>query len=80
MCFRAACSNESSHTKNAAPGDTDRNRRDTSGQAAPHQLDGIKTLILSVALTATIFAALLKVELTGSLMVLPLVALTYNAP
>ena len=41
-------------------------------------LKGIKTLILSVALPATIFVALLKIELKGSLLIFPLMALVFN--
>ncbi|MGY8914896.1 MAG: permease [Flavobacteriales bacterium] len=41
-------------------------------------LKGIKTLILSVALPATIFVALLKIELKGSLLIFPLMALLFN--
>ena len=41
-------------------------------------LKGIKVLILSVALPATIFVALLKIELNSSLLILPLAALTFN--
>ena len=41
-------------------------------------LKGVKTLILSVALPATIFVALLKIELKGSLLALPILALTFN--
>jgi predicted permease len=42
------------------------------------QLNGIKTLILSVALPATIFIALLKIELKASLLMLPILALSFN--
>lgn len=42
------------------------------------QLNGIKVLILCVALPATIFIALLKVELSGMMLVLPLLALVIN--
>ena len=41
-------------------------------------LKGIKTLILSVALPATIFLALLKIKLESSLLFLPLLALSFN--
>ncbi|MEH6681610.1 MAG: permease [Sediminicola sp.] len=41
-------------------------------------LNGIKTLILSVALPATIFVALLKIELQGSLLIFPLLVLAFN--
>jgi hypothetical protein len=45
---------------------------------AKQDLKGVKTLILSVALPATIFVALLKIELKGTLLVFPLLALTFN--
>ncbi|WP_339629324.1 permease [uncultured Maribacter sp.] len=45
---------------------------------ASQDLKGVKVLILSVALPATIFVALLKIELNGTLLVFPLVALTFN--
>ncbi|RNL81563.1 permease [Sinomicrobium pectinilyticum] len=41
-------------------------------------LGGVKTLILSVALPATIFIALLKIKLDQSLLFLPLMALVFN--
>ena len=41
-------------------------------------LTGIKTIILSVALPATIFIALLKIELESSLLLLPCLALCFN--
>jgi len=41
-------------------------------------LSGTKVLILSVALPATIFVALLKIQLDISLLVLPVLALTFN--
>ncbi|MEM6380393.1 MAG: permease [Bacteroidota bacterium] len=41
-------------------------------------LDGIKVLILSIALPATIFVALLKVKIDLSLMILPILALVAN--
>lgn len=47
-------------------------------KVAKEDLKGIKTLILSVALPATIFVALLKIELKGSLLVFPLIALVFN--
>ena len=47
-------------------------------KVAKDDLKGIKTLILSVALPATIFVALLKIELKGSLLVFPLMALVFN--
>lgn len=40
--------------------------------------DGIKTLILSVALPATIFVALMKIRLSGSLLALPVLGLLLN--
>lgn len=45
---------------------------------AKQDLNGIKTLILSVALPATIFVALLKIELKSSLLIFPLLALVFN--
>ncbi|MEM6316862.1 MAG: permease [Bacteroidota bacterium] len=42
------------------------------------QLKGIKALILSIALPATIFIALLKIEIQPSLMLLPVLALAAN--
>ena len=42
------------------------------------QLKGIKVVILCVALPATIFVALLKVELSGMMVALPLLALLIN--
>jgi len=39
---------------------------------------GIKTIILSIALPATIFTALLKINLDSSLLMLPLLALIFN--
>jgi hypothetical protein len=42
------------------------------------QLNGIKTLILSLALPATIFVALLKTELSRELIALPILALVFN--
>ncbi|TVZ16601.1 AEC family transporter [Maribacter sp. MAR_2009_72] len=47
-------------------------------KVAKQDLKGIKVLILSVALPATIFVALLKIELKGTLLVFPLMALTFN--
>ncbi|MEM6736210.1 MAG: permease [Bacteroidota bacterium] len=44
----------------------------------PDQLKGIKVLILSLALPATIFVALLKVDLRSDLLVLPLLGLFIN--
>ena len=45
---------------------------------AREHLKGIKVLILSVALPATIFVALLKIELDRTMMLLPLLALSFN--
>lgn len=42
------------------------------------QLNGIKTLILTIALPATIFVALLKIDVKGSLLIFPLLALVFN--
>lgn len=42
------------------------------------QLGGIKLLILSIALPATIFVALLKIEIEPALLFLPLLALGFN--
>lgn len=47
-------------------------------KVAKQDLKGVKVLILSVALPATIFVALLKIELKGTLLVFPLLALTFN--
>ncbi len=47
-------------------------------KVAKQDLNGIKTLILSVALPATIFVALLKIELNGTLLVFPVIALSFN--
>lgn len=47
-------------------------------KVAKQDLKGVKTLILSVALPATIFVALLKIELNGTLLVFPLIALSFN--
>ena len=47
-------------------------------KVAKQDLKGVKVLILSVALPATIFVALLKIELNGTLLVFPLAALTFN--
>lgn len=41
-------------------------------------LQGIKTIILSIALPATIFLALLKINLDASLLFLPILALGFN--
>jgi len=45
---------------------------------AKENLKGIKILILSVALPAVIFVALLKIKLESSLLVFPLLALSFN--
>lgn len=42
------------------------------------QLEGVKLIILNVALPATIFLALLKIELEASLLILPIAALGFN--
>lgn len=42
------------------------------------QRDGIKTLILSLALPATIFIALLQVDFKLDMIIIPIVALTFN--
>ncbi|MEM6768591.1 MAG: permease, partial [Bacteroidota bacterium] len=42
------------------------------------QLGGIKTLILSIALPATIFIALLKIKIEPELFMLPIMALMFN--
>lgn len=42
------------------------------------QLGGVKILILSIALPATIFVALLKINIDSSLLFLPLLALVFN--
>lgn len=42
------------------------------------QLGGVKMLILSIALPATIFVALLKIEIEPALLFLPLLALGFN--
>ena len=42
------------------------------------ELGGIKMLILSIALPATIFIALLKIRVEAELLVLPLMALGFN--
>ena len=46
--------------------------------SSQENLKGIKILILSVALPATIFVALLKIRLESSLIFLPILALTFN--
>ncbi|MGB7393427.1 MAG: permease [Pricia sp.] len=45
---------------------------------AKQDLKGIKTVILSVALPAVIFVALLKIKLESSLLIFPLLALAFN--
>ena len=47
-------------------------------KVAKQDLKGIKVLILSVALPATIFVALLKIKLNSTLLIFPLVALVFN--
>ncbi len=42
------------------------------------QTDGIKEIILSVALPSTIFIALMKIELEASLLIIPLITLIFN--
>ena len=44
----------------------------------PNTLKSLKTIILSIALPATIFLALLKIELQSSLLFLPAMALSFN--
>ncbi len=45
---------------------------------AKNDLKGVKTLILSVALPAVIFVALLKIKLESSLLIFPALALSFN--
>src|SRR5680860_434898 len=45
---------------------------------AKQDLKGVKTIILSVALPAVIFVALLKIKLESSLLIFPLLALAFN--
>ena len=45
---------------------------------AKEKIDGIKTLILSVALPAMIFVALLKIDVEPTLLFLPVLALAFN--
>jgi hypothetical protein len=47
-------------------------------KVAKQDLKGVKVLILSVALPATILIALLKIELKGTLLIFPFLALTFN--
>ncbi len=46
--------------------------------SAKQELAGVKLLILSIILPSTIFVALLKIEITGSMLLLPLLALVLN--
>ncbi|PPK87556.1 hypothetical protein CLV84_0499 [Neolewinella xylanilytica] len=46
---------------------------------AKNELKGVKVLILSIVLPATIFVALLRVEVSRSMLILPLLALVLNA-
>ncbi|MEZ4991027.1 MAG: hypothetical protein R2824_11470 [Saprospiraceae bacterium] len=41
-------------------------------------MGGVKAIILSIALPATIFVALLKIKIDSSLLFLPLLALVFN--
>lgn len=43
------------------------------------QTNGIKSIILSIALPATIFMALLKINITSNLLMLPIIALFFNS-
>lgn len=43
------------------------------------QTNGIKSIILTIALPATIFIALLKIQVTSSLLWLPVIALFFNS-
>lgn len=45
---------------------------------AKQDLKGVKTVILSIALPAVIFVALLKIKLESSLLIFPILALTFN--
>lgn len=45
---------------------------------AKEDLKGVKTVILSVALPAVIFVALLKIKLESSLLIFPVLALSFN--
>ncbi|MFX0555593.1 permease [Maribacter sp. CXY002] len=47
-------------------------------KVAKQDLKGVKVLVLSVALPATIFVALLKIELKGTLLIFPFLALSFN--
>lgn len=47
-------------------------------KVAKQDLKGIKVIILSIALPATIFVALLKIELNGTLLMYPFLALLFN--
>lgn len=46
--------------------------------SSKEELSGIKTLILTLALPATIFIALLKIDVKANLLILPLIALITN--
>lgn len=46
--------------------------------ATKDQKDGIKTIILSLALPATIFIALLKIEFSIGMIIVPILALAFN--
>ncbi|WKX74940.1 hypothetical protein [Zobellia laminariae] len=47
-------------------------------KVAKQDLKGVKVIILSVALPAVIFVALLKIKLDSSLLIFPLLALAFN--
>lgn len=47
-------------------------------KVAKQDLKGVKTIILSIALPAVIFVALLKIKLESSLLIFPLLALAFN--
>tara|TARA_B100001750_G_scaffold55397_1_gene42391 strand:+ start:236756 stop:237907 length:1152 start_codon:yes stop_codon:yes gene_type:complete len=47
-------------------------------KVAKQDLKGVKTIILSVALPAVIFVALLKIKLESSLLIFPILALLFN--
>ena len=44
-----------------------------------HEINGIKKIILNLALPATIFIALLGIKVEASLLLLPIIALIFNA-
>ncbi len=46
--------------------------------SSPQHLKGIKTLILSLALPATIFIALMKINLDATMLALPMMAISFN--